>query len=239
METKLGDLMRPQTIVGAVDLEVTEGSFDSPENSKTLLKGVSRSEFGEIRESLLGKKATISIASPDPNSIRLSVDGDRERVLVPLICTFDPDPAAHFNYARVEGQLVTGAHSEKAVAEEIFPKEINSTVQISSDLKLSPKFTFKEVEFEPVVLEKKKDYILFEPEIIALHVGTQKPAWSLRSTDSKNVIGTKYLYLIVNKPAGTAAFLEINVGGRIQTTLGPIPIAWAKKDRVTNLVIKI
>jgi hypothetical protein len=239
METKLGDLLSPSQIVGTVDLEVTEASFAATEDNKSLLKGISRADFGELRQTLLGKRASISIASPAPNTVKLSIDGNRERVLVPLLCTFDPDPNVHFNYARIEGQLISAPDPGEAVAQEMFPKEINSAVQVSRDLKLSPKFTFHEVEFEPVEVSTKKDYILYEPEILALHIGTAKPAWSLRSTSSKNVAGVKYLFLVVNKPSGGAARLEINVGGRVQTNFGPIPVAWAKKASVAKLAIKI
>jgi hypothetical protein len=93
METKLGDLLTPKHLVGSIELEVTEASFDDPETRKTLVKGVPRAQFGELREALLGKRATISIATPEPGSVRLSIENKRERVLVPLICTFDPDPS--------------------------------------------------------------------------------------------------------------------------------------------------
>jgi hypothetical protein len=240
METKLGDLLSPSQIVGTVELEVNEASFAPIENNKSLLKGLSHSEFGEVRQALLGRRAVVSIASPEPNTVRLSVEANRERVLVPLLCTFDPDPDVHFNYARVEGLLITTPPpSDSAVAEEMFPSEINAAVQVSRDLKLSPKFSFHDVEVEPVELSAKKDYILFEPEILALHIGTQKPAWSLRSTSGKNIAGVKYLFLVVSKPAGRAARLGINVGGAVQTNFGSIPIAWVKKDRVASLIIKI
>jgi hypothetical protein len=235
METKLADLLTPKTVVGTLELEVTDTGFDSATKK---LKGA-HSEFGELRQSLLGKRATVAIASPDPNKVLLTTEGDRERVLVPLICTFDPDPGAHFNYARIDGLLVTAPHWDPAVAIEMFPKEINSQVQVSSEFKFSPKFSFNDVEVEPLEVSKKKDYIQFDPEILALYIGTPRPSWSLKSTDARNVAGVKYLFLIVDKPAGEVVQMEINVGGRVQTNLGPIPVARVTKDRVAKLTIDI
>lgn len=239
METKLGDLLAPRQVIGTVELEITDAAFESASDTRSLLKGATHAEFGELRQKLLGKRATISIASPDPGTVQLAIEGDREKILVPLICTFDPDPSVHFNYARVEGQLITAPELDPAVAVELFPKEIYTPVQVSSDLKFSPTFSFHDVKLEPVELSTKKDYTLFEPEILALHVGTQKPAWALTSTAGKNIAGVKYLFAIVSKPANETVHMEMNVGGRVQTNFGPIPIAWTSKDRVAKLIIKI
>jgi hypothetical protein len=55
----------------------------------------------------------------------------------------------------------------------------------------------------------------------------------------QNVAVAKSLFLVVNKPVGRTVHLEINVGGRVQTNFGLVPVASAKKDRVGKLVIKI
>jgi hypothetical protein len=145
----------------------------------------------------------------------------------------------HFNYARLEGILVADDPNQPAVAEQMFPEEINSTVQVSWQSKLSPKFSFHELEIEPVTFSQKKDYILYEPQILALHIGTPKPAWSLKSTSSKSIAGMKHFFLIASKAEGSDVHLKLNVGGRVQTNFGPIPIAWTKKDDVARMIIKI
>ncbi len=216
-----------------------ESDLERFKQSKSLLKGPDPAKFGEIRQRWLGRGAKVSIATAGTKSIKIKGDKNHDRVLLPLICTFAPERGTYFSDALLELQLGTPAAVAAAVAEEMFPMEVEQECRVESDFKLSPKFSFSKVKVEAGSLGDKRKFILYEPHITALHLLTSKPAWSFRSTSSKSLNGVKNLFLLVKKQAGSEVKAGINVSGRIQTDLGPIPIAWARKDGIVEMSVVI
>jgi hypothetical protein len=239
MDITLNDLIEPRHELGSVDLTVQDSDIQHFERSNRLKKGVDPAKFGEIRQRWLGKGAKVSIATSDTKSIKIKGDKVYEHVLLPLICTFAPEAGTHFTDAQLDLRLRTAANVAAAIAKEMFPEEIAEQSHVSRDLKLSPKFSLAKVKVELGSIGDKKKYILYEPHITALHLGTSRPAWSFRSTTGKSLNGVKNLFLVVRKLAGSDVNAHINVSGRIQTDLGFIPIGWAAKDDVVQMSVKI
>jgi hypothetical protein len=239
MDLTLSDLTEPAHELGTVALSLQEQDIQRFEKTKSLHKGVDPAKFGEIRQRWLSKGAKVSIATPGTKSIKIRGDKDHEHILLPLICTFAPEAGTYFSDAQLDLQLRTPAAVAAAVAEEMFPMEVEQECRVESDFKLGPKFSFSKVKVELGSLGDKKKFIRYEPHITALHLLTSKPAWSFRTTSSKSLNGIKNLFLLVKKPAGSEVKTGINVSGRIQTDLGPIPIGWAQKDGIVEMSVTI
>src|ERR1700730_4484435 len=169
MDLTLTDLTEPQILVGTVQLTLQEEHVDRFKNSKSLNKGVDPARFGDIRQ-WLGKGGKVSVATAGTKSIKLKGDKLNEYVLLPLICTFAPDAGTNFTEAQLDFVLETPQDvPAAAIADEMFPLEIEQECRVEKHLKIEPNFSFSKVKVKLGSIGDKEKYILYEPHITALH----------------------------------------------------------------------
>jgi len=201
---------------------------------------------GEIR-TLRGRKNRVSIGEPQaqelvtllkakegkiPPDIKAML-GQYEFWQVRLSCTFRPDDACEFVWARFGVRLLLESQALEPggspVAYDMFPREIKQEAQYRGGISFKPvlKFSFIEVGAE---VSGSHDTIRYQPEMIAGGLLEPAPYWDLRKVNTA-IKGSKEFFLLVKKPKGTQVLARFEIGARVQDRLlGQVPLGKFGKD---------
>jgi len=149
---------------------------------------------------------------------------------VSLSCSFLPDKACKFTWARFEVELYARSESgskcrEVPIAYSMFPDEILSEISFErkinfgADLQLS-KGLFK-VGMGLKDHDTKSIYIVYEPQIFAFGINTSKVAWDFQATKEKSIWGNKKdLFLIIKSPKGSRVTGRFSLSAEVGFFLG-------------------
>ena len=163
---------------------------------------------------------------------------------VSLSCSFLPDDDCKFVWARFGVELSARSKSGtipdvKPIAYDMFPNEVLSKIRCKKNTSFTPKLEFS---FEPVEIgaeigsSTQREFIIYEPQIIAFGAKTSKAIWDFKSTEERGVWGNKKnLLLIVRTPKESKVKGRFLLGAEVGCKLAdwiPIPISKRKEKAV-------
>ena len=209
------------------ELEITEKDISR-------LRRESKGE-GEI-SLLLSRKNMVAVRKPRPKNLiaylleqkqRLSTDIDEEVKKgydfyhIALICSFLPDPACKFTWARLtitmhcESKQGDEEVQEKPIVCDMFPDEIYNEVKIERKFNVSMGLKYKFFEFKGES-GIKCDFIIYQPEIIAVGRDGNILYWDFKESARKSICGDKMLFAIIKKPKEYKVIGHFEVSARVK-----------------------
>jgi hypothetical protein len=147
-------------------------------------------------------------------------------ILVQFACSFRPAPDCEFIRASMQVHL----EADGAIAYDMFPREVGTTITTSRKFSISPEFMFKfaktsEIGLSGIQAEKSIEYIIYEPQITPFALGESTPGWDFNKTKAKPIQGTRELFLIVKRPRGVPVYARFELSATVQTNVGRIPLS--------------
>jgi hypothetical protein len=165
---------------------------------------------------------------------------------IALICSFLPDPACKFTWARltVKMQCMPKQENlevqEKALVCDMYPDEIHSEVKIERTFKVSGGLVYKFIEFKPES-EIKSEFLVYQPEIISVGRNGSTFYWDFKESVQKSIYGDKVLFAIIKKPKDSQVVGQFEIDTRVETLKGIIrvPFSAKRKRKVVNILYEI
>ena len=163
---------------------------------------------------------------------------------VSLSCSFLPDDDCKFVWARFGVELSARSKSgtlldAKTIAHDMFPNEVLSKIKCKKNTSFTPKLEFSFGPLEAgadIDISTQREFIVYEPQIIAFGVKTSKAIWDFKSTQEKGIWGNKKnLLLIVRTPKESKVKGRFLLGAEVGCKLTdwiPIPISKRKEKAV-------
>lgn len=155
--------------------------------------------------------------------------------LVRLSCSFRPvHEASRVEWARFRAALLphssTGA---QPIAFDVYPEQLVQEVKRQIKVTLSPSLKFRELETSLVSAEFGFDYT----ELIPLVSGTIgagfDPSWDYAAGPKREVMGTKWMYLLVMAPKGLTsgrALLDLEADVLVRGVRLPV-VFWRQQEQ--------
>jgi hypothetical protein len=159
---------------------------------------------------------------------------------VSLNCSFLPDSACRFTWARFEVELFTFPISEQPIAWDICPSEITTEVKQTQGITISPELCFKldktETSAKLFTVNTQKEFFLYEPQIFSFGFRRTNVSWDFRSTMEKGIWGDKRnLLLIVMVPQNSQLKGRFKVSAQVEIQRTPLRLSFSKReDSIVN-----
>ncbi len=224
--------------------------------SKTLAQGC---DEGEI-SLLLTRKNMAAVRKPKPENLvahlldqKQELPPNIEREIkegydfyhIALICSFLPDPDCKFTWARLTVKMRCAPNQgnlpvqEKPLVCDMFPDEIHNEVKIERTFKVSGKLAYKFMEFNPVSATKS-EFIVYQPEIIAVGRSASAFYWDFKETVKKPIYGDKVLFAIIKKPKDNKVVGQFELDTHVETLERPIgiPLSAKRKTDVVSILYR-
>lgn len=141
-----------------------------------------------------------------PSSIRTKLN-QADFYLVRLSCSFRPLHGesrvewARFRVALLPHSLTGG----QPIAFDCYPQQVTREVKRQIKVTLSPLLKFQELEISVGSAEIGFEYAEQVPLISATIGSSFDPSWDYRASSGQDVVGTKWMYLLVKAPKGLAS----------------------------------
>lgn len=218
-------------------------------------KGIGEDKIIEIR----GKKNRVAVGVPYYENLisRFAEEGeelsreikkmsdDYDFHFVSLSCSFLPDPECKFSWARFGVELRAKSKTgtlckERPIAYDMFPEEILSQIRCKREISFSPELKFSigsvDVDAKLIDVTTQKEYIVYEPQIIAFGINTLKAIWDFKSTKEKGVWGNKRdLLLIVRAPKQSRIKGRFILAAEVKSPLTKwLPISISRKKDIVD-----
>jgi hypothetical protein len=157
-----------------------------------------------------------------PAVIRAS-QADTDFYLVRLACSFRPAHGeSRIEWARFLVEMHPDVAGRQPVTESQHPSEISQPVQRQLKFALSPALTFQSVEVSAGEVSVGIEYQELRPRISAAGIGTPLASWDYSEVPGIQVLGGKWMHLVVRAPKGTTAVsadlsvtADVRTGGRV------------------------
>ena len=183
--------------------------------------GIVKDLFNAENEVWIGKPHFFQLQALEPTSTHSKLitplSRDYDFLLVQLACSFRASNNCEFMQACLQVDMVNVVPgAEDPIAYEMFPAEVFMPVTYSRKLTVKPEFKVDftkvlQVEASAFSYENAKEYIIYQPEIVSYAKGTNQPKWDFNKSSSRELRGTKDLFLIVKKVKSTSATFNISI----------------------------
>ena len=155
--------------------------------------------------------------------------------LVRLSCSFRPvHEESRVEWARFRAALLphvsTGA---QPIAFDLYPEQMVREVKRQVKVTLSPLLKFKEVEVSLGSAELGFEYSELIPFVSAAIGASFDPSWDYKAVPGQEVLGTKWMYLLIKAPKGTTsgrALLELEADVLVRGVRLPVTL-WRKLEQ--------
>jgi len=145
--------------------------------------------------------------------------GDRKYGLARFAITVAPDESQTVKSADLNIELTAPGSSERPVAFDLYPRELNQIRKDSLKLTISPALSFMEVEAALGGAELTLDLTNAVPVITAYGVGQTAVRWRFKSQAAHPLDGSRVVYAIIERPSA-AHTVEAKIRLSAQTKTG-------------------
>lgn len=157
-----------------------------------------------------------------PAEIRAS-RADADFYLIRLACSFRPAHGeGRIEWARFLVEMHPDAAGRQPVTESQHPLEVTQPVQRQLKFTLSPSFSFQPVQVSAGDASVGVEYQELRPRISAAGFGTPQASWDYFEVPGIEVVGGKWMHLVVRAPKGTSGVsadlsvtADVREGGRV------------------------
>ncbi len=188
-------------------------------------------------ENVLGSQSEVWLSKPkiievDKSSLsgelKIKTGGAYSKLyLLYCTCSFRPAPDTDFIRAGLRMRLSQDTNIKCNVI-DLFPRDVDMTSNYKKEFKLSPslKLSFEKVGGAEIALgevSKAKEYVRYDPEILAFGTGDAEFGWDFNRSMSRPIRGIKDLYALFGAGDGLVT-LQYFLTADIQTKLGKLSL---------------
>jgi hypothetical protein len=181
------------------------------------------------RPTCLGKFG-VELGMPEGTGALL---GQNDYYLVRLACSFRPPRDGKLTFASLSAYLRPQVGRVPVIALDLFPKEVvelqagDVTVGVKPGLSLAQVAEIKLGSIETII-----KYSHLDPIIIGMGVQRSDPGWEFTAHRRHPLWGSKFLYLIVEKPPHAEAVrIILHVAAEVETKYGVFNSTVQSRDR--------
>ena len=238
------------------ELEITEKDVRRAQK-KVFIRGKGEGEISL----LLKLKNMVAVRKPKPVNLvsylleqKQELPSDIEKEIkegydfyhIVLICSFLPDPACKFTWARLTVKMQCKSKQEdlqvheKPLVCDMFPDEIHSQLKIERRFKVSGGLVYTFIEFKPES-EIKSEFLVYQPEIISVGRNGSTFYWDFKESVQKSIYGDKVLFAIIKKPKNSQVVGQFEIDTHVETIerIIGIPFSAKRKKKVVNILYEI
>lgn len=187
--------------------------------------------------SLLGDKNEIYFGEPFIKKLEGNYPGimstKEELIFVHLPVSFRPARECEFISTSVQLSLLelNEVESKRGVFVDIFPLNIYMPATYKQSVSISPQMKIElskisQIEVSALKHENSKEYIIYQPSLIAFGKGASTAGWDFEKTLSGSIQGIKDLFVLISKDKGVSLLLDFKVNNCfVQTNIGKIPLS--------------
>jgi hypothetical protein len=153
--------------------------------------------------------------------------------LVRLACSFRPPHGGKLTFAALSAYLRPTGGDAPVTAFDLFPKQVAESQEREITVGVKPGLNLAQVgEIELGGIETVVKYSRLEPVIIGIGAGRSDPGWEFSAHEKHPLLGSKFLYLIVEKPPQVEAVrLTLHVTAEVETKQGLFSATIRSQDR--------
>jgi hypothetical protein len=153
--------------------------------------------------------------------------------LVRLACSFQPPRKGELTFAGLSAYLRPTSGQASVIAFDLFPKQVTELQERKVTVGVKPSLNLAQVgEIELGGIETAIEYSRLEPIIIGIGAGRSDPGWEFSAHRQHPLLGSKFLYLIIERPPRVEAVrVTLHVAAEVKTTLGLFTATVRRQDR--------
>ncbi len=161
--------------------------------------------------------------------------------LVRLSCSFRPvHEESRVEWARFRAALLPHPSTRaQPIAFDLYPQQVMQEVKRQIKVTLSPMLKFQELEASLGSAEFGFEYTEQVPLISATPGAGFDPSWDYGAGPKREVLGTKWMYLLIKAPKGIAsgrALLDVEADVLVRGVRLPVTI-WRKQEQAAEQLI--
>jgi hypothetical protein len=198
--------------------------------------------LGRRNRVLIGAPQTVDILGRWPMAAALASDiaamqDAWDFISVRLACSFVPDRACRFSWARMAAEISleggSGSPASPAIAYDLFPRQVEQTTRYKRSFTITPalKFAFVEVSAD---IASENEIVRYEPQTAGAGLLTSTPTWTFTSSARHGLTGSRELFVLLKKPKGRTARARFTIGAELYTQFGSIPVKRYADDRLAE-----
>jgi hypothetical protein len=203
-----------------LELELTEPMLQEPPGGLTGLVRI-----GEVTTLDAVRRADLDSVALDAAVRMLGQDHDFTLVRLPL--TIRPTNGVTVGFLAVEVTLT--APDAAAVCWSMDPLRVDDEVKLTTTATVNAKLAVRLPDLA-AGSEKKSEYVIRQPRVIAYNVGATDPAWEFVPTRSERLAGVQLLHLVVKSVRGVAWSGAVGVRLDVQARGWPWPFRAVRKN---------
>jgi hypothetical protein len=162
---------------------------------------------------------------PADERLDAEIEGQLDRfdfACVRLALSFVPDRGCRFVWGRLNAELTSsGDASEKPIAFDLFPREVNEKRTVKRSYNLTPKLSFAFGEVGAGAASESET-IRYEPRLSVAGLLTGEVTWTFDALDRSGLVGSRELFLVVKHPRDTPVECGFALAADVTTYLGRI-----------------
>jgi len=208
---------------------------DKNELSASNFRGMGTVEniFGEKNEIYIGKPVSYELTKDQLGDMLSQNLINHDLYLIHFSVSFRPNSQCEFVSASIHVLMDYLDETLKSSPSslDIFPTDVFMPVTYKRSVVVNPELKIdmakiSQIDVSALKLENSKEYILYQPSIIAFGRGTNTPGWDFTKTTAQSVIGIKDLFLLVRREKRKQFRFRIKLSNcQVQTNIGKFPLS--------------
>lgn len=203
-----------------LEFELTEPMLQEPPSGLT---GLIR--IGEVTTMDAIRRADLGSVELDPDVRVLSQDHDFTLVRLPM--TIRPTDDATVSFLAVEVTLT--APNAAAVCWSMDPLRVDDEVKLTTAATINAKLAVRLPDLG-AGRERKSEYVVRKPRVIAYNIGAADPAWEFTPTRNEPLAGVQLLHLVVKSVRGVAWSGTVDIRLDVQARGWPWPFRAVRRN---------
>lgn len=153
--------------------------------------------------------------------------------LVRLACSFRPQRDSQVDYAKLSTFLQPRAGKTPPIAFDIYPRSVYKPVEGEFNVSIAPGLKFAKVaELSVGQASTTIQFQELQPVIIGAGIQQADPSWEFERHRGQPVRGSRFLYLIVERPRSAEAVrIILDITADVRTKCGLLAATLKEQDR--------
>jgi hypothetical protein len=153
--------------------------------------------------------------------------------LVRLACSFRPQHDSQIDYTKLSAFLQARASKTQAIAFDMYPRSVYKPIKGELKVEVSPGLKFAEVaEVSMGQVAATIQFQRLQPVIVGSGVQQADPCWEFEEHYEEPVRGSRFLYLIIERPHGVKKVrIILDITADVTTKHGLLAAAVKEKDK--------